>query len=189
MKHTNAMVAIAIAAALAMAGCSSPAPSGGAPRPVANTAAATAPDSAMTGPQPVGTVQTLSSGGVTITAQVASYRVVTLEAGNPEKAPAGTRVGLVSAKVCVTADSINGGVPMSWIPWDMLTAQGQTVPQMRAYEGADWPSALFSDNAMDIVPVGQCESGLIPFDLTSLSSPAAQVEYYGAASLEIWSVS
>jgi hypothetical protein len=188
----------AAAVVLLTAGCSSsrPAPAAALPNSPSASAsqsspAAAPPPSASSSQlgQALGAAQSASALGVTIKATASRYSVVALSASNQETLPAGTKVALVQAQGCVTANSSGSDVAMTWKPWTLVTSTGATVQALSVYGDADWPGSLYPNDSAAATPAGRCRSGLIPFSLTGVSGSPAAVEYNVHGIVLDWRVS
>lgn len=201
MRGVIVMGAAAVATVVAVAGCSSSAAPSAAgssgPPSVAPTSAVPstpAPPSPSPSPSPsfgqaLGTSDTPpAQDGVTITLTVTAYQVITLSSENQELLPGGTRVALAKVKQCLTGNTSGDGIVMTWAPWTLLTASGETVKAISAYGTDDFPGPLYDNDASAIVPTGACRSGLVPFSLKSVSDPIVTVEYNANKIVEDWRV-
>jgi len=186
--------------AVSAAGCSS---GGGAPtasgRPSASASSptpSTAPSIAPPSPTPsqapaqgapLGTEYTFddTAHGVTVKVTATSYKVVTLTGENQELLPAGAKIGLVGARVCVVRDASGAGVGLTWNPWSLVTAQGEAYTPVSAYGQGDWPGPLYPNDASLTYHVGTCRAGLIPVHITGGDVPV-QVEYNTQGGVYDW---
>jgi len=193
--------AAAIAAAFAVAGCSSSAaPSAaGAPRspssaPTSAAPSTQAPPSASPSPSPshgqaLGTTDNPpAQDGVATSLTVTSYQVITVSSRNQELLDGGTRIGLAKVKQCLIEDTGGQGVTMTWYPWVLLTASGESVTPLLAYGTNDFPGPLYDNDSTAIIHKGSCRSGLIPFSLKNVSDPIVTVEYNANSIVEDWHV-
>jgi hypothetical protein len=166
-------------AAVTACSSSSPAPA------ASNVAASSAQASASVASSPsasglgvaIGTAQSASALGVTIKATTTSYTVVTLTGSNQETLPAGTKVAIIQAQGCVTANTSGSQVAMTWKPWTLVTSTGATVQPLSVYGTKDWPGSLYPNDSTTATPAGRCRTGLIPFSLAGASGVPVAVEY------------
>lgn len=195
MRRTRLVLAAALTAAAA--GCSSsttsPAAVGSSTSPasVPSSVAASSSPSASSSAlgSPLGSAQSATALGVTIKATAVSYRVITLTASNEELLPAGTRVALVQATGCVTANKSGDGIGLTRAPWSLVTSTGATVQPLSAHGADDWPGSLYPDDSTVATPSGRCRSGLVPFSLKGVTGSVAAVEYNVHGIVLDWSVS
>lgn len=129
-----------------------------------------------------------TSTGVTVKITAMSYRVITLGSQNQELAKAGTKVALVQARMCVTADKSGTGVGLTWRPWSVLTSAGAAYTPLSAHGTQDWPGALYPNDASATYHAGTCRSGLIPFMFTGPDEPVT-VEYNAHGGVYDWRLS
>lgn len=183
MRHRYSVAACLLASATA---CSSTRGStaSNTPRPPLATSASATPSSSPSATaadaagKPLGTEQTATDtgDGVTVRVTASKYQVVTLGEENQELQKAGTKVGLVAARMCIVTDTAGQGVGLSWTPWSALTAGGAAYTPPSAWGTSDWPGALYPNDSGATYHAGTCRSGLIPFVYTGPDQPVT-VEY------------
>jgi hypothetical protein len=186
--------ASACAIVVGIAGCSSPRPGAVAavttthPASPAATTAATSPSASGLGVA-LGKPQSATALSVTIKATAVSYRVITLTSANEELLPSGTKVALIQATGCVTANGSGDEIGLTWSPWTLVTSTGATVEAIGAHGTSDFPGSLYPDDSTVATPTGRCRSGLIPFSLAGVSGTPAAVEYNVHGIVLDWAVS
>lgn len=202
MRGFIIMGAAVAAAAVTLAGCSSstaPAAAVGtasspSSAPTSAAPSTQAPPSPSPSPSPshgqaLGTTDTPPAlDGVTVSLTVTAYQVITVSSENQELLPGGTRVALAKVKQCLTGDTSGQGVTMSWGPWTLLTASGESVQAVSAYGTRDFPGPLYDNDSSAVIHAGACRSGLIPFSLQNVSDPIVTVEYNANTIVEDWRV-
>ncbi|MEY9913557.1 hypothetical protein ABIA35_009830, partial [Catenulispora sp. MAP12-49] len=72
-------------------------------------------------------------------------------------------------KACLKSSADGSPVGFSWKDWSLLFGDDTTAEPLNAWSPRDFSSALYPNDDTKAVPVGECRSGLIPFDV-----PAAQ---------------
>ncbi|MEY9895695.1 hypothetical protein ABIA31_009385 [Catenulispora sp. MAP5-51] len=88
---------------------------------------------------------------------------------NAELLPADARIATVAVKACLKSSADGSPVGFSWKDWSLLFGDDTTAEPLNAWSPRDFSSALYPNDDTKAVPVGECRSGLIPFDV-----PAAQ---------------
>lgn len=197
MRARALTTATLAASALLLAGCGSPGSTvtattkSGPATTGASTMSAAAAMSAAASPTPtlprIGTTQTQSSDGVTDTIQVTGYQVITLTGENQEGMPAGSRIGLVSVKHCLTANTSGDAIGFTWAAWSVLDASSHSADALSAYGDRDFPGPLYPNDVDKAVPTGQCRAGMIPFSLKGMG-PVTDVEYSVDGKTADWAI-
>ena len=93
---------------------------------------------------------------------------------------------LIKAEVCVRAlPHAASATRVSWAPWTILDTQGTTTASLRqGPPGIDEPRNLFPRE--QLLHVGQCTSGWIPFDADEHGSVAAVLYADGLGGTAAW---
>jgi hypothetical protein len=201
MDTRKRLAALALIAAAA-AGCSNTRPAAAAkntsatvsttrPTPTATPSTPAPTPSAVITTQPTtpsfGQTQTLAdSDGTRIRLTVSAYTVK--QAGqNAEEAKQADRIATITANTCIDHNSSSGAISLSWDPWTLLFADGNTVQAVSAYSPTDFPATLYPNNSSVQVPAGECRHGLIPFIIpTSEQADPVKVEYSANGDLLEW---
>jgi hypothetical protein len=106
---------------------------------------------------------------------------------NAELAPPNDRIATISVTACLKVSSY-GEIGLSWAHWNLIFADLGGVPPAHAYSPRDFPKALFpNDDSVAAVKVGQCRTGLIPFDVPAAETGSPiRVEYTSGSTVLDW---
>jgi hypothetical protein len=114
-----------------------------------------------------------SSGSTARQASSAPAAAATTAAQSATAASSPVSASTQSATQTVPASSSSAdGSPVgfSWQDWSLLFSDDTTAEPLSAWSPRDFPSALYPNDATKAVPVGECRSGLVPFDVPAVQS-------------------
>jgi len=133
------------------------------------SATQTVPASSSSSAWKLRATQVLSDSGVDISFTVSNYS--SRRAGaNAELLPADAQIAMVAVKACLKSSADGSPVGFSWQDWSLLFSDDTTAEPLSAWSPRDFPSALYPNDATKAVPVGECRSGLVPFDVPAVQS-------------------
>ncbi|WP_424936627.1 MULTISPECIES: hypothetical protein [Bacteria] len=167
MKRSLALASVALAGALALAGCSAPSvtpPSGGKPAasPAAEKPAAEAKSGTRENPAALGSTITGKDWTVVVNSVNLDAQQTVAEANQfNQPAPEGSQYITVNYTVTYTGDDANGATP-ALVGVDYVTAGGQTVDRTKAI------AVLPDSMPIDVIYKGASASGSVAIAVPSV---------------------